>query len=187
MMKKVIVYDSKIYVVDEKDEWITINGAAVHLDKNGVPDKGAEGKFNGMKRGGRMQYMKGNRPQDQDKNHPYWKTHEGKAEAWFSNRMASAEHGTYTRKDKINSIAEAASKKVTALNSSVAEIDQQIARINNKRGKLTKDDEARLKSLGEKRQQASKEANAFHNEWRRWKAENKVEEPEHFKRTTVYI
>ena len=126
------------------------------------------------------------RPQDSDKNHPYWKTPEGKAEQYFSQRMAAAEHGTFTRQDKINSIAEAARKKALSLNSEAAGINQEIDRINRKRN-YTKEDEENVKELNKKRIEAEREANAFTNAWRKWKEENNVPEPEHFKRVVINI
>ena len=126
------------------------------------------------------------RPQDSDKNHPYWKTPEGKAEQYFSQRMAAAEHGTFTHQDKIKSIAEAARKKALSLNSEAAGINQEIDRINRKR-KYTKEDEAKVKELNKKRIKAEREATAFVNEWRKWKVENNVPEPEHFKRVVINL
>lgn len=126
------------------------------------------------------------RPQDSDKNHPYWKTPEGKAEQYFSQRMAAAEHGTFTHQDKIKSIAEAARKKALSLNSEAAGINQEIDRINRKR-KYTKEDEAKVKELNKKRIEAERESTAFVNEWRKWKEENNVPEPEHFKRVVINL
>ncbi|MBO5606207.1 MAG: hypothetical protein J5915_12590, partial [Acidaminococcaceae bacterium] len=99
------------------------------------------------------------RPQDSDKNHPYWKTPEGKAEQYFSQRMAAAEHGTFTHQDKIKSIAEAARKKALSLNSEAAGINQEIDRINRKR-KYTKEGEAKVKELNKKRIKAERESTA---------------------------
>lgn len=187
----IIAKDGALYACDYEpdsnpENWRTINGAHVHIDNEGNIDGGAGGKFNGMKRGGRMQYMKGNRPQDNDKNHPYWKTPEGKAEQYFSQRMAAAEHGTFTHQDKIKSIAEAARKKALSLNSEAAGINQEIDRINRKR-KYTKEDEAKVKELNKKRIEAERESTAFVNEWRKWKEENNVPEPEHFKRIVINL
>ena len=137
--------------------------------------------------GGAGQAVKGiGRPQDSDKNHPYWKTPEGKAEQYFSQRMAAAEHGTFTHQDKIKSIAEAARKKALSLNSEAAGINQEIDRINRKR-KYTKEDEAKVKELNKKRIEAERESTAFVNEWRKWKEENNVPEPEHFKRVVINL
>ena len=179
----IAVKDGKIFATDAEEEWKTINGSPVKIE-NGVITGGAEGKFNGMKRGGRMKYKKGNLPQDKDKNHPYWKTPEGKAEQWFSNRMGRAEHGTYTKEDKIKNIAEVARKRTIELNSKAAGINQEMDRLA-KKSKWSKEDEKRNAELNKQRIEAEKEANAFGNEWRKWKAANNVKDPEPFKSVKI--
>lgn len=96
------------------------------------------------------------------------------------------EHGTYTKEDKIKNIAEVASKRTLELNSKAAEINQEIDRLA-KKSKWSKEDEKRNAELNKQRIEAEKEANAFSNEWRKWKAENNVPEPEHFKRVVINL
>ena len=104
----VIVKDGALYAQDfshDPEDWITMNGSHVEIGEGGKIVGGAGGKLNGSVYKGTQkrsdEAVKGiGRPQDSDKNHPYWKTPEGKAEQYFSQRMAAAEHGTFTHQEK---------------------------------------------------------------------------------------
>ena len=49
----------------------------------------------------------------------------------------------------------------------------------------SKEDEKRNAELNKQRIEAEKEANAFGNEWRKWKAANNVKDPEPFKSVKI--
>jgi hypothetical protein len=119
-----------------------------------------------------------------NKNHPYWKTPEGKAEKYFASRSVELEGPGYSNGDKIQSIYEAGGQRVSDLQNKAAAINNEIDKINRKRGALTKEDEARLKELNEKRIPAEREANAWANEFKKWRDQYKPKEKEIFQRTT---
>lgn len=110
-----------------------------------------------------------------NKNHPYWKTPEGKAQTYFDNMMLESRAWTQSSAKKTELMAELARGRLLKLNSAAAGINQKIDRLNQKRT-LTKEDEKELTRLRKQRQEAEHEANAFASAWQKWKAENNIQE-----------
>ena len=110
-----------------------------------------------------------------NKNHPYWKTPEGKAQTYFDNMMLESRAWTQSSAKKTELMAELARERLLKLNSAAAGINQKIDRLNQKRT-LTKEDEKELTMLRKQRQKAEHEANAFASAWQKWKAENNIQE-----------
>jgi hypothetical protein len=110
-----------------------------------------------------------------NKNHPYWKTPEGKAQSYFDNMMLESRAWTQSSAKKTEHMAELARERLLKLNSAAAGINQKIDRLNQKRT-LTKEDEKELTRLRKQRQEAEHEANAFASAWQKWKAENNIQE-----------
>ena len=110
-----------------------------------------------------------------NKNHPYWKTPEGKAQTYFDNMMLESRAWTQPSAKKTELMAQLARERVRKLNSAAAGINQKIDRLNQKRT-LTQEDEKELTKLRKQRQEAEHEANAFAAAWQKWKAENNIQE-----------
>ena len=157
-----------------------IIGWATHEDGQHYPIHAAQG---GGGSSGSGKQAKGsfskNDPQ-YNKNHPYWKTPEGKAERYFEGRMQEQEFAQYTREAKIQNIYEAGGEKVSELQSKAASINNEIDRIQRKRGKLTKEEEKRLETLYKQRVPVEREANAWANKYREFREKYKPKEKEVF-------
>ena len=109
-----------------------------------------------------------------NKNHPYWSTPEGKAQAkadkWFDTLDdPNSSRQTQPREKIIQTQYEAARKKMLSLNSAVAGANNEIDRINRKRGELTKADISRKQQLRKQARQLEMEANAFARRFEQWK------------------
>lgn len=124
-----------------------------------------------------------------NKNHPYWNTPQGKAEAnvnkWFDSQVVPERVPEFQRKEHINTMYAAMRKKALSLNSDVAAINHEIDRINNKRGKLTAEDKKIIKELRAKAQPLELEANAFVTKMNEWKNKYHPDEPELFQRYKI--
>lgn len=122
-----------------------------------------------------LENRKNSQTSKMNKNHPYWKTPEGKAQTYFDNMMLESRAWTQSSAKKTEHMAELARERLLKLNSTAAGINQKIDRLNQKRT-LTKEDEKELTRLRKQRQEAEHEANAFASAWQKWKAENNIQE-----------